>query len=194
MSAFAVSTCRSQSQSMVPGVCSWLLTFLPPVDGWREVLFLFPVWSLIQPSPPSSAKQLREGGPGGWPPTSTSSVLAPGSLQEKDPMWDNCWDCGRGQKVSQDQSAPYTSELGNLWDTETVHMSCFSSGVRQNTKNAMLFRAGIVPPPQPMALPTLKETLQIAATVTEDWSECGQTAEKQADIRHDAPSPCEHSA
>lgn len=89
MSVFAVSTCRSQSQIMVPGVCSRLLTFLPSMDGWREVLVLFVIWSLSQPSPTSSAKQLREEGPGGWPAASTSSVLAPASPQAKDPTWDN---------------------------------------------------------------------------------------------------------
>lgn len=127
---------ESQTQILVPGLCSWLLPSLTSsVDGWGEVLSLLPL--------PSSVGLPGQGGPGHWSPAS-SSVPAPGLLSDKDPEWDDGWVSGRRQKVSQDQSAPYSRDLGSVWDTEIVHMSCCFSGRRQNRKRNVS-RAGLNP-------------------------------------------------
>jgi hypothetical protein len=45
---------------------------------------------------------------------------------------------------SQDQSAPYTNELGISWDVKTV-MSCFSSVVRDRRGKTTLLKANQLP-------------------------------------------------
>lgn len=122
----SASVPESQTQILVLGLCSWLLPSLTSsVDGWGGVLSLLPL--------PPSVRLPEQGGPGHWSPAS-SSVPAPGSLPDRDPEWDDGSVSSRRQKVSQDQSAPYSRDLGSVWDTEIVHMSCCFSGQRQNRK------------------------------------------------------------
>lgn len=117
---------------MVPGL---LLKIVSSVSGWKEGLPLAPLWGLLQVSPSWPASGSKVGSPNNWLPTfrllAASAVWAPGSLRSEDPTGSAGCVCGRRREVSQDQSAPYTSELGNLWDTETVQMSCFSSAAKQ---------------------------------------------------------------
>ena len=61
-------------------------------------------------------------------------------LQGEEPEQHDWQVCNGLWTYSQDQSAPYTNELGNVWDAETVQASCFSSGMRQNTGNVTLPR------------------------------------------------------
>lgn len=60
--------------------------------------------------------------------------MAPGSLQGRDPLLNDGGVCGRRWKWSQAQSTPYSSELGRVWDRETVQASRFSSGARQEDR------------------------------------------------------------
>lgn len=132
LSKFAVSRYRSKSQILVPGL---LLKIVSSVSGCRQGLPLAPLWGLLQASPSWPTSRSKEGGPSNWLPTfrllAASAVWVPGSLGREDPTGGAGCVCGRRQEVSQDQSAPYTSELGNLWDTETVQAPCFSSAAKQ---------------------------------------------------------------
>ena len=164
MSTSAAPAHRSESQSLVPGVCGW-----PSVGGRREVLPLLPFWSVGPPRPSSAGKQPRARGPGDWPMASSSA---------------GCWACGRRQEVSQDQSAPYSSELGSVWDRGTVHASCFSSGTGQDMENATSLRAGSSPPTDGLTHPQ-RETLPLSCRRGRD----GDTQQRKKPGCQDAPCP-----
>lgn len=125
----AASMPGPQTETLVLGLCIWPLPFTSSVNSWGEVLSLLPLPAPVRPP--------GQGGPGTWSPTSFS-VPAPGLLPDKGPKWGEGWASGRWQKVSQDQSAPYSRDLGSVWDTETVHVSCFPSGRRQYRKHNVM--------------------------------------------------------
>lgn len=185
MGESAVPMPESRTQILVRGLGGWLLVLSSSVDGWGEVLSLTPL--------PASAGPLAHDRPSTTGPPASLPVAAPRWLPGEELNWDEGGAEDRGQKVSQDQSAPYSRDLGSVWDTETVHVSCFFSGQRQNGKRIVTqSRSRQTRSPTPdtphlprpsMALPTLigRQASTTVTGVVTGWTE------SQADPRREAP-------